>query len=193
MSTVNLWPEDLAPLEEPTPGLILRQQAEGLSQRTRDLVEGEVSTVAQGELIVHHFYARAPLLEYRLLLFDVSHEMEPYPAWIEVKSFGWDKMEAEGPGQLQDTLRKIFAHDKMRRTISQLRSYSIDQGWPFLLIEDGQVVGEAKSLALAMRKAREIVSQDSEIIIRHNGGEVASVRSHNGVITDQWSVNVPSS
>ncbi len=185
MSVINLWPEDLGAAIPDTPGLILRQQAAGLSERTRDLVEGEVKTVTKDGQLIHRFYARAPLLDYRVQLFDVRHGIEPYPASvIWPKGFATPR-EAGSPEVLIEVLREVFNHATTGRTIRQLEAYARDQGLPFLLVEDKEVVGEARTLALAMRKANERLSEGSEIIIFHNGTEVGSVRNKNGELSSQ--------
>ena len=182
----NLWPEDLA-VEEviDTPGLILRQQTGGLRERTRDLVEAEVTSMPSGNQIVHRFYLTAPSLAYRAPLFEVRHGLAPYPATIgEFQGF-------EGPRRVSDSeelrgaLREIFNHELTRKTVGQLRAYALERGLPYLLVEDREIVGEAKTLALAMRKAREVVSMDSEVVVMQNGAKVGSVRNQEGDVTER--------
>ena len=191
MSVINLWPEDLGAAIPDTPGLILRQQAAGLGERTRGLVEGEVKTVTKDGQLIHRFYARAPLLDYRVQLFDVRHGIEPYPATVTWPRGFASPREADGPDLLVEVLREVFTHASTGRMIRQLEAYVRDQGLPYLLVEDGEVVGEAKTLTLALRKANERLSEGSEIIIYRNGAEVGSVRNQDGEISSHVNAKLP--
>lgn len=193
MQDDNLWPANLEVPDVPTPGFILRQQAKGLGERTAGLVDGEVTTVIKDGQFLHRFYARTPLLDYRLVLFEVRHGIDPYRATIVwPKGFAGPR-EVDGPDELRGVLKEIFNHDTTRKTIGQLQAYTRDQGLPYTLVEDGEVIGQAKTLALALRKAREVISRDSEIIIYRKGSEMGSVRSNAGNITEDLVQPVPTS
>lgn len=185
MPIENLWPADLDAPELPeTPGQILRRQAAYLRELTRDLVEGEVAVTTSGDQIVHRFYAKAPLLDYRVQLLDVAHGLDAYPARVIWPKAASPPTEVGDPDEFRAALREIFGHGTTRRTIGQLRAYAREQGSPFLLVEDEEIVGEAKTLARALRRAREVVSQDSEVRILCNDVEAGSVRNINGVVTE---------
>ena len=191
MSVINLWPEDLGAAIPDTPGLILRQQAAGLGERTRGLVEGEVKTVAKDGKLLHRFYARAPLLDYRVQLFDVRHGIEPYPASVVWQKGFATPREVGSPEALGKVLREVFTHATTGRTIRQLEAYVRDQSLPYLLVEDGEVVGEAKTEAMARQKAKERLSEGSLIVIYHNGVKVSRVDMEDRVVSETFTGSIP--
>jgi len=80
----DLWPADLAKEKVQTPVSILRAQAGHLGQKTSNLVEGRVDTLAREGRIYHRFLLVAPALDnYSYELFRISHEATMYPIIVE--------------------------------------------------------------------------------------------------------------
>jgi hypothetical protein len=75
----DLWPSNIADSKLVPPVALLREQAALLGRKTRQLIDGEVTTDTTGALFVHHFYIAAPTLQYRFELFTVSHGVTFYP------------------------------------------------------------------------------------------------------------------
>lgn len=186
MSLESLWPKDLAiDNDEPTPGLILRQQAEFLGDLTRQLVEGDVRTVTSQGKLIHRLYAKAPLLDYRVQIVELRHDWKPYPVDLVWKNESGSIDKAENPEELRGKLRAVFEAHETRRIIGQLQAYQRESGLPFLLVENQQVVGEARTHARAVAKARELVGEGGEILIFQNGVQANSVSKHNGEIFER--------
>jgi hypothetical protein len=77
----DLWPPDFGTSAQPSPAVILRQQAYLLGQRTKNFVIGEVqSTGNPADGFSHDFTISAPLLNYRQPILFVRHKIDRYPA-----------------------------------------------------------------------------------------------------------------
>src|SRR5229473_392111 len=97
----DLWPEDIERVSNKPPVTILKEQASFLGQRTKNIVTAEVRQLEQAsdyDIILgvvppvipghpphydfnYRFYIVAPALQdYHFKLFDLSHNVEPYPA-----------------------------------------------------------------------------------------------------------------
>ena len=123
-SIPNLWPTDLAPTVERTPLAILKEQAAQLGARTKNLLEGRVTTrvYAQGEdrLFQHTFSVVAPALDgYTYRLLEVKHGLDPYPVTVGV-SPTYVEEELASEAEFIEYLRRVFASDETRRIIGSL-------------------------------------------------------------------------
>jgi hypothetical protein len=119
----NLWPEDFGTIDFVPPVAILREQATALGARTKNIVEAEVETTAEGGKFRHNFYVRATAAgDYRYLLLMVEQEIAPYPLrvfWSNEKT-----TECTSEADFTEALRDIFAEEHTRRVIQSLISYS---------------------------------------------------------------------
>jgi hypothetical protein len=79
-----LWPSDIAKDKVQTPVSILRAQAAHLGQKTSNLVEGRVDTLAREDRIYHRSKLVAPALDnYSYELFRISQPATMYPIQVE--------------------------------------------------------------------------------------------------------------
>src|SRR5258708_38598954 len=151
----DLWPEDIAQVSNKAPVTILKEQASLLVQKTKNIVTAEVRQLEQsseyeivgeirsGELgnrshydFNYRFYIVAPALQdYHFKLFDLSHNVELYPAVFKVdsdvaaelrvpllseKQAGTVQTEfsAANEDELLFRLKNIFAARRTRRVIA---------------------------------------------------------------------------
>jgi hypothetical protein len=84
----DLWPPTFAPLGDPTPVTILRQQGYLLGRKTQNLVYGEVRSRkrAVGEF-EHTLSVTAATLGYSQPIVTVTHGVDPYPAVLSKPSY----------------------------------------------------------------------------------------------------------
>jgi hypothetical protein len=101
----DLWPANIAESNMVTPVTILKEQAALLGDKTRQLVTGEVQTVASGTMFTHSFNITAPTLNYKFELFQISHGINFYP--LTVRSGFVATINSED--ELKKKLREIFA------------------------------------------------------------------------------------
>lgn len=101
----DLWPVNIAESKLVTPVSILREQAELLGEKTKQLVRGEVDTQAVGSMLVHRFNVVAPTLNYRYELFTVQHTVKFYP--LTVKSAQVEQVANEE--EFKARLKTLFA------------------------------------------------------------------------------------
>jgi hypothetical protein len=78
-TNLDLWPA-LPDVKLRTPVSILREQAALLGQKTKNLLEAEVSTNTWHGELRHSFKIVAPALDYSFELFSVTHGVDLYPS-----------------------------------------------------------------------------------------------------------------
>jgi len=116
--SLDLWAPDLTTTEQVTPVAILRQQAALLGPKTSNLLGGAVDTVARGDKFIHRFYIVAPGLDdYRYMLFEVSHGMDPYPVTTTFRKF---QRELDTEGGFLEWLKDMLSSEETRRIVSTL-------------------------------------------------------------------------
>src|SRR5258708_10852906 len=157
----DLWPEDIAQVSNKAPVTILKEQASLLGQRTKNIVTAEVRQLEQsseyeivgeirsGELgnrphydFNYRFYIVAPALQdYHFKLFDLSHNVELYPAVFKLDSEIANELQVPlysaltagiaptpfsvaSESELLSELRNIFAARKTLRVIASLLGQS---------------------------------------------------------------------
>ena len=148
ISARNLWPDDIAVVEEVPPIAILKEQGLLLGQRTKNLVEGRVRggplnygrtkfwqkgdpDYARNEFS-YTFEVVAPALDnYRYELFGISHGVDFYPLGID-----WDSPDntlisnlsgeagIENEERFLKALEIIFSSEKTRKVIGSLIAQS---------------------------------------------------------------------
>ena len=139
----SLWPEDFGVSEITVPVVILRQQAYFLGQKTRNILEGEVSSHPfwpnktgaavftqsvdePNNALLHSFYIKALALGgYRYKLFSVTHKAIPiYPLNI---SFEGKTSEIDDEEEFCKALRNIFGSEATKKVIQALISQSLSE------------------------------------------------------------------
>jgi len=78
----DLWPSNIAETKLVAPVSILKEQAALLGEKTKQLVQGAVTTRPDGSMLVHSFFLVAPTLNYRYELFRATHDIKFYPVNI---------------------------------------------------------------------------------------------------------------
>lgn len=80
---LDLWPNIDIEGPKDVPLKILREQAEKLSEKTKGLVYGDISTNSNKGFIFHTLYLVAPNLDnYRYSLLSIAHGVMPFPVFI---------------------------------------------------------------------------------------------------------------
>lgn len=131
----DLWPSDIAKEKVSTPISILRAQAARLGQKTGNLVEGRVDTLAREDRIYHRFRLLAPALDnYTYELFRVSHPATMYPIRVEEepdqtqreKLISSKRKMIHSEDEFVEWLRSVLASELTRRVVEALVSQSAD-------------------------------------------------------------------
>ena len=119
----DLWPDTFGVLTVTPPVKILREQAAALGKKTRNVVQGYVtSTVIDNDTTFHHtFYLKVPALDdYLYSLFRVQHGPNFYPVTI-TKSDRFARSEKyDAEEQFVEGLRRLFSEDATRDLIQAL-------------------------------------------------------------------------
>lgn len=129
----DLWPDEIAVADEPTPPItILKQQAALLGRKTKNLVEAEVHTEVTDfqRLLRHTFFLVAPVVgldQYPLLY--VEHPVtRMYPATVKVNpddpSSSVRELLAKDEAEFKQCLKAIFAEEPVKRVIGNLLAQS---------------------------------------------------------------------
>src|SRR5439155_23788332 len=83
----DLWSDDIT-VNVVTPLVILRKQAQLLTQKTKGVLEAHVHTIGgDAGLTRHEFDIYAPALGYRERLFTATHWEQVYPVVLEAECF----------------------------------------------------------------------------------------------------------
>lgn len=124
ISPRNLWPEDVAVTDAVAPVAILKEQASLLGQQTRNLVEARVTQRHSSKFdFCYYFELVAPALEnYIYRLFQILHNIEFYPVWIDFYEDSPIEVQSEDEFMLE--LERVFSSEKTKRIISSLISQS---------------------------------------------------------------------
>lgn len=131
----DLWPKDMGVSNVITPVSVLREQAVLLGKKTRNLVQAEVSSrpalvqmgKKSGEGFIHRFVLVAPALNYRYLLFVITHDIALYPLYLYMKDIedtGDTGLKVTSIEEFKDRLKDIFASDKTKQVIQALIAQS---------------------------------------------------------------------
>lgn len=122
--TASLWPTDFGNLEVMTPIGILRQQGAALGEQTKNILVGRVKTHGNQQSFSHEFYLYCPPLGYDVLLLNVSHKIDLYPAdvWMAENGKTINAVDAE---DLMSKLRDIFASPQTKKIVASLLAQSL--------------------------------------------------------------------
>ncbi|MBI3650841.1 MAG: hypothetical protein HY231_07300 [Acidobacteria bacterium] len=119
----DLWPNDIGVVNDiSTPVGILKEQAALLGQKTKNLVEGEISDAGIDNNFNYKFYLIAPALKhYKYHLFSVHYPIDIYPLKI---SWEGDPIIAKSEEEFTKALQQIFSNDKTKKVIRVLLAQS---------------------------------------------------------------------
>ena len=124
-TTDDLWPENIADSKLVTPVAILKEQAARLGEKTKQLVQGEVTSHTTGNLFVHTFHLVAPTLGYRYELFQISHGISFYPLVVRyLNNSESQATEAVFKEKLKTILSSQLTLNVVHSILAQVRSAS---------------------------------------------------------------------
>ena len=131
MTIRDLWPADALASDVLSPVAILRIQAARLGERTKGLLEAEVTTTSDGAQVSHEFRLIAPALNrYCYDLFSISHRQQlVYPATIESEAFDEPAI-AHSQDEFISDIRTILSSSTTRAVIHSLIARSNDDSPP---------------------------------------------------------------
>lgn len=124
MSKIDLWPEINIEANEDEPIKILRDQAEILGKKTKNLITGDVVTNTESGVIYHTLYLVAPILDnYRYSLLKIAHTSRQYPLFIY--DFSKERSGIKSRRTYKPAIAGRVAEASSRMSIGQL--YEIDE------------------------------------------------------------------
>ena len=129
----DFWPMIEINPQIVTPISILRAQAARIGEKTKNLVEGEVHSRAEGQRLLHMLYLKAPALDnYRYhLLTVVQLQYKLYPVGIldeyepSLQKYIAQE-ECENEEAFVERLRGILSSDRTKYVIESLIAQSIN-------------------------------------------------------------------
>jgi len=126
----SLWPEDLTKdLPKNTPAKLLREQAEILTETTKGVIRGEVTSGAMvPPMLQHSLRMYVPALQYRYFLCAVSHRADQlYPVTVgtSLVSQKTDKTCATEV-QFREALKEQLGSERTKMAIKSLLAQAID-------------------------------------------------------------------
>ena len=121
----SLWPEDIKPTVA-TPLAILRTQANALSQVTRGILQGRVTSVKAEARIEHQLSVLAPALDYEHQIASVAHGKDlPYPATVCADCYdrippatGYRDVSTDD--EFKERLREVLTSAEVKSVVSSL-------------------------------------------------------------------------
>lgn len=121
----NLWPTDFGTVVEETPLTVLRQQAVMLGERTKNLVEGRVSTRGgEGSNFRHELFLYSSLLGVSVPLVWVEHGIDLYPATVGFANGSITSETADNADEFANLLKSLFALPQTKKAIASLIAQS---------------------------------------------------------------------
>ncbi len=129
MAKVDLWGEGPTPTKVTTPYTILREQAQILSKKTGDLLQGSVVgiPVASKEKFAYELRVVAPVLNgYTFTVLDVMYGPAPFP--VQIKA-AWEDMYTICLEEDEFTLAVggVLSSERMKEVLANLLSQSQEQ------------------------------------------------------------------
>ena len=130
----DLWGELPIPGEARTPADMLREQAEALGVKTKNVLVGSLDTqlASSSDKLCIRFLVRAPALEYRTSLFEIEHAAaSPYPCVVR-RTLAGDDNPTRGGGfkvklpkansepELVEIVKEILQSPEVHRIIAGL-------------------------------------------------------------------------
>ena len=120
----DLWPDEaFTQLTVLPPLQILREQGNSLTERTRGVLRGDVTTSTTDNKFTHHLAVEAPSLDYRIVVVRVTHSATKlYPADVLVVGTGQPGMigRALSERDLRSALAKALRTDRVKGIVSAL-------------------------------------------------------------------------
>ena len=121
----SLWPEEVSDTAEVAPVSILKKQAVDLYEKTGYIINGQVSSSAQGNELRHSFYFVVPAMDnYRYRLLYVEHQIQRLYPVILYSDVHARNHTINNKEELIQTLKEVFASDETKRVIHTLKASS---------------------------------------------------------------------
>lgn len=131
-TTKNLWGE--LPLAEVTrtPATILREQATQLTELTKGLLEGEVTS---GKIennprmpLFHRLSIIAPAMDnYKYIVMDIYHNIIFYPVLVVDMAVHANNTECENELEFLSAIEKILSSASVHKAVAALLSQSVSE------------------------------------------------------------------
>ena len=121
---LDLWPDDIGHSDLVAPVTILRMQATLLRRKTQGTVSGDVVTRIFGDTFKHEFFIEAPAIDYRYLLFSITHEISFYPLKIDSNTLADTISDITNEEEFLEALKKEFNSEKARSVIESMVAQS---------------------------------------------------------------------
>jgi hypothetical protein len=125
----NYWGTDFPIGSDPAPVVLLKQQAQQLTESTQGKVEGVVKESAEGGTAYTSLYARVPAMgNYQFKILYIAHPMladpsNPFPITAE-DSFGLEKRTLADMQEFDRYLRDLLSSALVRTAIGNLIKYA---------------------------------------------------------------------
>ncbi|MBP8131164.1 MAG: hypothetical protein KA184_16420 [Candidatus Hydrogenedentes bacterium] len=118
----NLWPELLAQGAPVTPRAILQRQAQVLSERSENMVQGEITTRVLGSDLLHTMHVVAPEMEgLRFFVVRVRHNLQhPYPLLVFATESDNSGKECADETAFIEVLRELLHMPRVMNVVSSL-------------------------------------------------------------------------
>ena len=146
MNVVDLWPEINIEADKDEPIQILKNQAEILANKTKNLITGDIVTNIEGGVIYHTLYLVAPVLDnYRFSLIKVAHTGVPYPLFVY--DYSNENNGAKARNSSKPLLLGAVPEANSSKSIEQL--YEIDE---FIIPEPDIIVRNPDEFKEELRK-----------------------------------------
>src|SRR3954447_19237680 len=116
----DLWPDEFGSLDVTPPIVILKEQAELITKKTKGDVVGQVATGKNPSGLYHDFFLVAPFLDnYTYRLFAVVHPISLYP--LEIVADVLDKrIRCQSPEEFEKQLKEILYSPQTKKVISSI-------------------------------------------------------------------------
>jgi hypothetical protein len=145
--------------------VVLTEQAVELGNLTKQVLEGVVLTVPDGDKLQHQFQIRAPVLGYQTTVLRATSEPGSGPVTVTGR-YVKEPQVCQSLDELTAALRAIFRSDEVRTLVRELYAESQAKGLPYFLVEQNEWAGDASTKEAARERALRQVSQDDEIEVR---------------------------
>ena len=122
-TTTDFWPADIGQeTGELSPGVLLKEQAVLLSNKTKGLVTAEVRGGQErgGNKFVDKFYLIGPAINYQYLLMTLEYPFDFYPARIYFSELHPNGISIPDSETLGEELAQVFSHEKTRQVINAI-------------------------------------------------------------------------
>ena len=127
----DFWAPDFAATAVTTPKVILQQQAALLSQKTGDVLQGQVTVTppqppSSDFAVVFELYL--PSLDYRYKLLNIEHPVSLYPLkmWSMSPDIGTEYWDCPSEAVFKESLRQILSGPETTKLVSAMIAQTQD-------------------------------------------------------------------